>query len=186
VTTQPQRVLEALTNLANRGQLPRPPKPAIYSWVFPLPPVHVTASGRRVIALGGNARVHWRIRTSLVASYREEVVAVVQQSGKRPWEPLERARIHLEARYHNGRDPQAVTDAATIRASDRYRPSDRDNIRAACKPLIDALCAGTDPTRSAGVLAGDRALQLYESPLEVVTGVPWAEEGIYVVIEEMA
>jgi hypothetical protein len=185
VTTQPQRILAALTNLAERGQLPRPPKPT-YSYLFPLPPVHVTKSGRRVIGLGGNARVHWRIKAALTAAYREEVVAIVQSTGRRPWEPLERARIHIEARYHNGREPKVVTDAATLRALDRYRPADRDNIRAACKPLIDALCAGTDPTRSAGVLAGDRALQLYESPLEVVTGVAWAEEGIYVTIEEMA
>lgn len=150
-------------------------EPRTWSWLFPLP-----SRG-----LGQNARAHWSTRQLLTREYREEVVAVVQASGSRPWEPLSRAVLTLEARYNNGRDPQRVTDGATLRARDRYRPDDRDNVLGACKALIDALCVGPDVRTSAGVLAGDRDRHVEERVLPIVRGVPWAEEGIYVTVEEI-
>lgn len=149
--------------------------PRTWSWLFPLPPR----------GLGQNARAHWSKKQRLTREYREEVVAVVQGSGDRPWEPLEHARLSIEARYCNGRNPRTVVDTATLRAWDRYRPVDRSNVRDACKALQDALCVGPDVRTSAGVLAGDRALQLEDGSTDIVTGVSWAEEGMYVTIEEV-
>ncbi|CAB4166873.1 hypothetical protein UFOVP1383_10 [uncultured Caudovirales phage] len=148
-----------------------------WSFLVPLP----------VQGLGQNARVHWAAKNRAVDAYRREVVLEVLGLTDRPWEPLDRVRVTLVARYQGTRGPSFAKTSTPeeIRALERYRPTDADNLIAACKPLIDALCVGADYELSACLVAGDKAKNVELATPRFETVSTWAEEGVFVTVEEL-
>lgn len=179
--THPDRIRAALEAIQRTD--PDLLRPRVRRWGFraPLPPR----------GLGQNFRLDHIKRARLTREYRQEVVAAIHRDPEpRPWtEPLRRSAVLLTAAYSRSkpkRNPDGTWPAEYMAWQDRYRPTDVDNLVAACKALIDALgCSGLAHEECAMLIAGDRAEQMELRKASIVEVADWRDEGVYVVIQEV-
>ena len=152
----------------------------VYRFRLPLPPK----------GTGMNARGHWSKRGT---SYRRDC-ADLMRTCPLPDEPIAYARVTVSMAVCRRRPGKRSPGADVLAYHGAYRPLDRENFISAVKGAIDALQPYRSMTLSngkvrelhgAGVIAVDDEEHADISWLPIVTVPSFAEEGVFITVEEM-